>query len=121
MKQWFFILMLSSAVISCSSLNQRQFFISEAENAAAWSRAHVAMFKMADYEFSTVNEYIILSRHNDYYVTRERINNQYRYTVGYVENKLMESFPSEAYIAQCLENAIKNIKNPETEKEPNKK
>lgn len=85
----------------------RTFTVSEAENPAAWSRAHVAMFKNFDYSFDTVNEYIIYGPKSGIYITREKIGGQYLYSIVYYGPDSYEG------AAISLEYLIRNVKEPE--------
>jgi hypothetical protein len=111
MQKFIFGLIVFSVCVSCNSYGMRTFSVSETENSAAWSRAHVAMFKNFDYSFDTVNEYIIYGPKSGIYITREKIGGQYLYSICYYGPDSYEG------AAISLEYIIRNIKEPENNEE----
>jgi len=107
MKHLIFMIFILSQFMACSSDQEitgsstRKFLISETDNAAAWSRANVAIFNRAYDHLVTTTDFSVSTYYDICYVTRAKYGNQYEYTVVGRGN-------GEAIEIEC---EIRNIKN----------
>jgi hypothetical protein len=87
MKHRAYIVILFSLFVACSTYQEtvqsstRKFFVCEAENAPAWSRANVAIFNRAYDHLVTTTDYSVATYYETCYVTRAKYGNKYEYTV----------------------------------------
>ena len=118
MKTIMLILLSCGLATSCTSVAMREFQITGADNEAAWSRAHVAVFEEWGYSFFTNNEHIIRVRYADLSVTRMNMGgNRFNYKITHLyRTRLLQSRDQKvrASVAR-LEYRIRNVEPPRTE------